>query len=45
MTAAIREALATADVVLTIGGISAGDYDPVKLSLDALEDVELWRVA
>ena len=27
------------------GGVSAGDHDPVKLSLDAIGDVELWRVA
>jgi len=45
VTDAIRHGLAHADVVLTIGGISAGDFDPVKLALDALEDVELWRVA
>ena len=45
VTADIRDALALADVVLTIGGVSAGDHDPVKLSLDAIADVELWRVA
>jgi molybdopterin molybdotransferase len=45
VTAAIREALAIAQVVLTIGGVSAGDHDPVKLSLDAIGEVELWRVA
>ena len=31
--------------MLTIGGVSAGDFDPVKQSLDALGGVELWRVA
>jgi molybdopterin molybdotransferase len=45
VTSAIREALTAADVVLTIGGVSAGDFDPVKSSLDALGDTELWRVA
>lgn len=45
VTAAIREALALADVVITTGGVSAGDHDPVKLSLDAIGEVELWRVA
>jgi molybdopterin molybdotransferase len=45
VTAAIRDALALADVVLTTGGVSAGDHDPVKLSLDAIGEVELWRVA
>ncbi|HET7224994.1 MAG TPA: gephyrin-like molybdotransferase Glp [Candidatus Eisenbacteria bacterium] len=42
---AIRAALADSDAVLTIGGVSAGDFDPVKQSLGALGDVELWRVA
>jgi molybdopterin molybdotransferase len=45
VAAAIRSALSEADVVLTIGGVSAGDFDPVKLALEALGDVELWRVA
>jgi molybdopterin molybdotransferase len=45
VTAAIRRALAGADAVLTIGGVSAGDFDPVKESLDALGQVALWRVA
>jgi len=43
--ASVREALAEADVVLTIGGVSAGDFDPVKESLAALGAIELWRVA
>ena len=41
----IRTALATSDVVLTIGGVSAGDFDPVKLALGTLGGIELWRVA
>lgn len=41
----IEEALAACDVVLTIGGVSAGDFDPVKLSLARIGDIELWRVA
>ncbi len=45
VTSAIRGALGTADVVITSGGVSAGDHDPVKLGLDAIGDVELWRVA
>ena len=45
VAAAIAEALEAADVVLTIGGVSAGDFDPVKASLDALEGIALWRVA
>jgi len=42
---AIREALETCDIVLTIGGVSAGDHDPVKGAATTLPDVELWRVA
>ena len=42
---ALRVALGAADVVLSIGGISAGDFDPVKQSLEGLGEVELWRVA
>jgi len=45
VAARMRAALATCDVLLTIGGVSAGDFDPVKLGLGALEEVELWRVA
>ena len=41
----LRAAVDRADVVITIGGVSAGDFDPVKRSLPALEGVELWRVA
>ncbi|MBI5170192.1 MAG: molybdopterin molybdotransferase MoeA [Candidatus Eisenbacteria bacterium] len=45
VTARVREALEVSDVVLTIGGVSAGDFDPVKQALDAIGEVELWRVA
>ncbi len=41
----IRAALRDADVVLTVGGVSAGDFDPVKLALDDVGGVSLWRVA
>ncbi|MEQ1834087.1 MAG: molybdopterin molybdotransferase MoeA, partial [Candidatus Eisenbacteria bacterium] len=41
----VREAFAVSDAVLTIGGVSAGDFDPVKLALDTLGGIELWRVA
>jgi len=40
-----RELLDQADVLLSIGGVSAGDFDPVKSGLDRLGDVALWRVA
>jgi molybdopterin molybdotransferase len=42
---AIRESLEGCDVVLTIGGVSAGDRDPVKLAITTLPGIELLRVA
>jgi molybdopterin molybdotransferase len=42
---AIREGLGLADVTLTIGGVSEGDFDPVRQALDAVGDIQLWRVA
>lgn len=45
VAAQIRKGLEVGDVVLTIGGVSAGDFDPVKESLAGLEGIELWRVA
>jgi molybdopterin molybdotransferase len=41
----VRGALATADAVVTIGGVSAGDFDPVKLGLAGVDGIELWHVA
>jgi len=31
--------------VLTIGGVSAGDFDPVKEALERIGGIESWRVA
>jgi molybdopterin molybdotransferase len=45
VAAQIRKGLEVADVVLTIGGVSAGDFDPVKESLGQLDGIEPWRVA
>jgi molybdopterin molybdotransferase len=45
VAARVREALEASDAVLTIGGVSAGDFDPVKEALSRLGGVELWRVA
>ncbi len=42
---AMREALESCDVVLTLGGVSEGDRDPVKLALRSMPEVEAWRVA
>ncbi len=45
VAAFLQAALEQADVVLTVGGVSAGDFDPVKGAVATLEGVELWRVA
>ncbi len=41
----MRVAFSFADVTITIGGISMGDFDPVKQSLAQLGGIEWWRVA
>ena len=41
----VRRVLERCDVAITIGGVSAGDFDPVKTSLAAIPGAELWRVA
>jgi molybdopterin molybdotransferase len=41
----VRTALAEADVVLTIGGVSEGAFDPVKDAIAAIGGIRLWRVA
>jgi molybdopterin molybdotransferase len=45
VTTRVRDALAASDIVLTIGGISAGDFDPVKEALATLGSIVAWRVA
>jgi molybdopterin molybdotransferase len=45
VASSIGAALAAADVVLTVGGISAGDFDPVKQALTEMGSVEQWRVS
>jgi molybdopterin molybdotransferase len=42
---AIADALRDADVVLSIGGISVGDFDPVRQAVAGLPWIEVWRVA
>ncbi len=37
--------LEVADVIVTVGGVSAGDFDPVKLALATVGEIALWRVA
>jgi molybdopterin molybdotransferase len=45
VTERVRDALEASDVVLTIGGVSAGDFDPVRDALAKLGRIEAWRVA
>lgn len=42
---AFREAAAMADVVITSGGVSVGEADYVKQTLDELGRVDFWRIA
>jgi len=42
---AIQSAYRKAVITLSIGGVSAGDFDPVKADLAGLPGAELWRVA
>lgn len=41
----LEQVLALADVTLTIGGVSVGDFDPVQQIVSAHPALELWRVA
>jgi molybdenum cofactor synthesis domain-containing protein len=45
VASAIRESLESCDVVLTLGGVSEGDRDPVRAAIGSLPEVESWRVA
>ncbi|MCB2224452.1 MAG: molybdopterin molybdotransferase MoeA [Actinobacteria bacterium] len=45
LRSALERAAGEADVVLTSGGVSMGDYDLVKQVLGELGSVEFWRVA
>ncbi|MCW9059033.1 MAG: molybdopterin molybdotransferase MoeA [Gammaproteobacteria bacterium] len=42
---AFRDASAMADVVITSGGVSVGEADFVKQTLDELGQVDFWRIA
>jgi len=42
---ALRKLLETHDVVLSLGCVSMGDFDPVKLAIAEIPGVEWWRVA
>ena len=41
----LENAAATADIVITTGGVSVGEADYVKDALEALGEVSLWKVA
>lgn len=43
--ARLRAAAATADIVLTSGGVSVGDYDLVKAVLQEAGGIDFWQVA
>lgn len=43
--AALKEAAAWADVVITSGGVSVGEADYVKAAVEKLGRVEMWKVA
>jgi molybdopterin molybdotransferase len=45
LAAAFREADAMADVVITTGGVSVGEADFVKETLQALGAVSFWKIA
>jgi molybdopterin molybdotransferase len=45
LEAAFRKAAATADVVITSGGVSVGEADFVKDLLDKLGEVVFWKIA
>lgn len=45
LAAAYREASNTADVIVSTGGVSMGDYDYVKQVLGETGSVEFWKVA
>lgn len=42
---AIQQAAHSADLVLTCGGVSVGDFDLVRQVLQELGDIDFWRVA
>jgi molybdopterin molybdotransferase len=45
LRARLRAAAATADIVLTSGGVSVGDYDLVKAVLQDAGGIDFWQVA
>ena len=44
LAAAIARVADHCEVIVTLGGVSAGDYEPVKQAMATMADGELWRV-
>ena len=42
---ALREAAASADCIITSGGVSVGDEDHIKPAVEKLGQLDMWRVA
>ena len=42
--AALKQAVAEADTVITIGGVSVGEEDHVKSAIESLGSLSLWRI-
>ncbi|MDH3317456.1 MAG: molybdopterin molybdotransferase MoeA [Gammaproteobacteria bacterium] len=42
---AFKEAASRADVIVTSGGVSVGEEDHVRAAVEAIGNIELWRVA
>jgi len=42
---AMKQAAEQADLIMTTGGVSVGEEDYIKLAIDKLGSVEMWRVA
>jgi len=42
---AIKQAAKQADLIMTTGGVSVGEEDYIKLAIEQLGSVEMWRVA
>ena len=43
--AALEDAAASADLIVSTGGVSVGEEDHVKTALSALGELHLWRIA
>lgn len=41
----LRESAAAAELVVTVGGVSVGDHDHVRATVERLGRIRLWRVA